>query len=97
MLCHQWKISRWQLSRSSSAFLGEKKHQKTPKYSGQRFAVTLSSLPVIIVHFHLTKKHTHEGEVRLVDLGDFVVTGIEVSGVFGKRWYTIQLQVITID
>lgn len=52
---------------------------------------------VIFIHFHSTSKHTHEGEVGLVDLGDSVVAGIEVSGVFGKRWYTIQLQVITVD
>lgn len=51
----------------------------------------------LINHFYTNRKHTHEGKVGLVDLGDSVVAGIEVSGVFGKRWYTIQLQVITVD
>ena len=49
--------------------------------------------PALNVHL----KHTQEGEVGLVDLGDSVVAGVEVSGVFGKRWHTIQLQVITVD
>lgn len=48
-------------------------------------------------HLHSDKEHTHEGEVRLVNLGDSVVTGVEVSGVFGDRWNTIQLQVVTVD
>lgn len=49
------------------------------------------------MRFHSARKPTHEGEVGLVDLGDSVVAGIEVSGVFGKRWYTIQPQVVTVD
>lgn len=44
-----------------------------------------------------TGKHTHGGKVGLVDLGDSVEAGIEVSGVFGQRWHTVQLQVITVD
>lgn len=49
------------------------------------------------VQLHLKQKPTHEGEVGLVDLGDSVVSGVEVSGVFGKRWYAIQPQVVTVD
>lgn len=54
-----------------------------------------SSIPLIFdsCSFRLT----HEGEVGLVDLGDSVVAGVEVSGVFGKRRNTIQLQVIAVD
>lgn len=48
-------------------------------------------------HLHSDRKHTHEGEVGLVDLGDSVVAGVEVSGVFGERWHSIQLQVVTVD
>lgn len=40
---------------------------------------------------------THKGKVRLVDLGDFVVAGIEVRSLLGQRWYTVQLQIITVD
>lgn len=43
------------------------------------------------------KKHTHEGEVRLVDLGDSVVAGVEVGGVFGKGGYAVELQVVAVD
>lgn len=43
------------------------------------------------------KKHTHEGEVRFVDLGDSVVAGVEVGGVFGKGGYAVELQVIAVD
>lgn len=49
------------------------------------------------IDLHLSRKHTHGGEVRLVDLGDTVVASVEVSGVFGERRHTIQLQVITVD
>lgn len=35
-------------------------------------------------------RHTHESEVRLVDLSDSVVACVEMSGVFGKRWYGVQ-------
>lgn len=35
------------------------------------------------------KNLTHEGKVRLVDLGDSVVAGIEVGCVFGKGWYAV--------
>lgn len=43
------------------------------------------------------KEHTHKGEVRLVDLGDSVVAGVEVSCVLGKRRYAVQPQVVTVD
>lgn len=42
-------------------------------------------------------KHTHGGKVGLVDLADSVEAGVEVSGVFGQRWHTVQLQVVTVD
>lgn len=48
-------------------------------------------------HLRSDKERTHEREVGLVNLGDSVVTGVEVSGVFGDRWNTIQLQVVTVD
>lgn len=44
-----------------------------------------------------TFRLTHGGEVGLVDLGDSVVAGVEVCGVFGQWWYTVQLQIIAVD
>lgn len=49
------------------------------------------------MHFHSARTPTHGGKVGFVDLGDSVVAGIEVSGVFGERWHAIQLQVVAVD
>lgn len=49
------------------------------------------------VYVKKKKKLTHEGKVRLVDLGDSVVAGIEVGCVFRKGWYAVELQVIAVD
>lgn len=40
---------------------------------------------------------THLSEVALVDLGDAVVAGVEVSGLFGERRHARQLHIITVD
>lgn len=52
---------------------------------------------LILMCFYSKWKHTHGGKVRLVDLFDSVVASIEVSGVFGERGHTIQIQVIAVD
>lgn len=52
---------------------------------------------LILMYFYSKWKHTHGGKVRLVDLFDSVVASIEVSGVFGERGHTIQIQVIAVD
>lgn len=52
---------------------------------------------LIPMYFYSKWKHTHGGKVRLVDLFDSVVASIEVSGVFGERGHTIQIQVIAVD
>lgn len=41
-------------------------------------------------------RRTHGRKVGLVDLGDSVEAGVEMSGVFGEGGYAGQLQVVTV-
>lgn len=63
----------------------------------KRLTLLLNISALLTIHFHSNGMHTHVGEVRLADLCDSVVAGVEVSGVFGQRWNTVQLQVVTVD
>lgn len=107
MYRRRWTLSRWRLSRSSSACLEGGKQENTPwniivkwlRVGWIPGQPPLHLFPFLskFMHFHSTRTPTHGGKVGFVDLGDSVVAGIEVSGVFGERWHAIQLQVVTID
>ena len=60
-------------------------------------AISLLKSPAVCYSGRPAPPHTHVCKVPLVDLGNFVEAGIEVSGVFGQGWDELQLRIVTVD